>query len=77
MAQPAPRNKERYWIHSGMKVRLKYGGPTMEVMRILQVRETLEDGTRATKMQGVKCRWIDEFGDEQTGRFHSNDLVQA
>jgi len=69
--------KARYWIESGMIVRLKWGGPKMTVMRILQVRETLHDGTKVTKMQGVKCLWIDDFGDAQTGRFHSGDLVKA
>lgn len=70
-------SESKYWIEPGINVRLKWGGPVMEVMRILQTRTLMPDGTKMTKMQGVKCRWIDDFGDEQTGVYHSKDLVKA
>jgi uncharacterized protein YodC (DUF2158 family) len=67
----------RYWIEPGIKVKLVYGGPEMEVMRVLQTITTMPDGKKVTKMQGVKCRWTDDFGDERTGIYHSKTLVKA
>lgn len=69
--------EEKYWIKPGIHVRLKFGGPIMEVMRLLQVAKRDEEtGKWVVKMQGVKCKYTVN-GELRTEIHHTRDLVRA
>lgn len=67
----------KYWIKPGAFV-TKYPDDTvMVVMRVLQERDRLPDGTFESRIQGVKCKWEDDNGEQRTGIFRTTDLVPA
>lgn len=71
------KKKEKYWIKGGKYVKLKYGGPRMMVMRVEQNRSKGPDGKWRYTVLGVKCCWVDDFGEERKGMFHTHELVPA
>jgi hypothetical protein len=65
---------DKYWIKPGIKVRYKDDGRELEVMRILQTREKYANGEIYHRIQGVKCSWKDDHGNEYSDIFHSRHL---
>ena len=69
------KTKKKHRFFGGDKVRLTYGGPIMTVMRVEQTMIKEPGGKTKVVVNGVKCCWTDEFGDEKKGMFHTRELV--